>query len=67
MLIAYEGENSALARALGQDYKGKASLVFYAIAVPLSFVNSWVSIALYVSVAVMWFIPDRRIENVIAE
>ncbi len=48
-LITYEGSDSALARALGQDYKGKASLVFYAVAVALSFVNPWISIALYVS------------------
>ena len=66
-LIAYEGKGSALARALGRDYKGKASLLFYAIAVPLSFVNPWISIALYIFVALMWLIPDRRIEKVIAE
>jgi len=66
-LIAYEGKGSALARALGPDYKGKASLLFYAIAVPLSFVNPWISIALYVFVALMWLIPDRRIEKVIVE
>jgi uncharacterized membrane protein len=65
-LIAYEGEASTLARALGRDYKGKASLVFYAIAVPLSFVNPRISLALYVLVALMWFVPDRRIEKAIA-
>ncbi|HEY2646298.1 MAG TPA: TMEM175 family protein [Candidatus Acidoferrales bacterium] len=66
-LIAYEGKDSALARALGRDYKGKSSLVFYAIAVPLSFVDTRLSIALYVFVALMWLIPDRRIEKTIAE
>jgi uncharacterized membrane protein len=66
-LISYEGGDSALARALGQDYKGKASLVFYGMAVALSFVNPWISIALYILVALMWLIPDRRIERVIAE
>jgi len=66
-LIAYEGRNSTLARAMGRDYKGKASLVFYAVAVPLSFVNPRVSIALYVVVALMWFVPDRRIERVVAD
>jgi uncharacterized membrane protein len=65
-LIAYEGKGSTLARALGRDYKGKSSLVFYAIAVPMSFVNPRISIALYVFVALMWFIPDRRIERAIA-
>src|SRR5271165_4475304 len=66
-LIAYEGKGSMLARALGRDYKGKSSLAFYAIAVPMSFVNPLISIALYVLVALMWFIPDRRIEKTIAE
>ena len=66
-LITYEGHNSTLARAMGRDYKGKASLVFYAVAVPLSFVNPRVSIALYVVVALMWFVPDRRIERVVAD
>ncbi len=63
VLIAHHGEGSALAAALGRDFKGKASLVFYAVAIPLSFVNSWFAGALYVLVAVMWLIPDRRIEK----
>jgi uncharacterized membrane protein len=66
-LIALEGKDSALAKAVGKDFKGIASLVFYASAVALSFVNSWLAIALYIFVAVMWFVPDRRIEKVIAE
>jgi uncharacterized membrane protein len=66
-LIAYEGKDSVLAIALGKDRKGRASLIIYAVAVPLSFVNSWLSIVLYVFVAVMWFIPDRRIERAVAE
>ncbi len=66
-LISYEGASSKLARALGRDYKGKASLLFYGIAVPLSFVNPRISLALYVLVALMWFVPDRRIEKAIAE
>jgi uncharacterized membrane protein len=65
-LIAYHGRDSALATALGRDFKGKASLVFYAVAIPLSFVNSWFAGALYVLVAVMWLIPDRRIEKTLA-
>jgi uncharacterized membrane protein len=62
-LIAYEGRDSALAIALGRDWKGKISLVIYAIAIPLAFINSWLALLLYVSVAVLWLIPDRRIEK----
>ncbi len=66
-LISYHGKDSALATALGRDFKGKVSLVFYAVAIPLSFVNSWLACALYVLVAVIWLIPDRRIEKALAE
>jgi uncharacterized membrane protein len=66
-LVAHHGKDSALAIALGKDYKGIASLVLYVIAVLMSFVNSWIAVALYVFVALMWFIPDRRIENALAE
>ncbi|MCI0395181.1 MAG: TMEM175 family protein [Chloroflexi bacterium] len=66
VLIAHHGTDSTLATALGSDFKGKASLVVYAVAIPLSFVNSWLAFALYVLVAILWLIPDRRIENVLA-
>lgn len=66
-LIAYHDKNSVLAVAVGRDYKGKASLAIYAVAVLLSFVNPGIAIALYVLVASIWFIPDRRIEMVIAD
>ena len=49
--------------ALGRDFKGKVSVVIYVLAVPLAFVNSWLACGLYVLVAVMWLIPDRRIER----
>ncbi len=62
-LIARHGQDSILAKALGQDIKGKVSLVLYALAVPLAFLATWVSCALYVVVAIMWLIPDRRIER----
>ena len=62
-LVSLHGQDSALANALGQDFKGKVSLVFYVVAIPLSFVNSWLAFALYVMVAIMWLIPDRRIER----
>ncbi len=67
LLIDYEGKDSLLAKALGRDYKGKLSLVAYGVAVPLSFLDSRISIAIYVAVALMWFVPDRRIERAISE
>src|ERR671912_137835 len=66
-LISEHGGDSALAKALGKDFKSKVSVVFYAVAIPLSFVNSWLACALYVLVAVMWLIPDRRIERALTE
>jgi uncharacterized membrane protein len=52
---------------VGKDFKGKVSVVFYAVAIPLSFVSSWLACALYVLVAIMWLIPDRRIERALTE
>ncbi len=66
MLIAHHGADSTLARAMGSDYKGIVSVVIYAAAIALAFVNPWIACALYVLVAAMWFIPDRRIENTVA-
>jgi len=62
-LLAVKGQDPALAVAIGRDYKGRASLVIYLIAVAASFLAPQISMALYVAVAVMWFIPDRRIER----
>ncbi len=62
-LIRLQGKDSQLANAVGQDFKGKISLVIYAAAIPLSFVSRWIAFGLYVVVAVMWVIPDRRIEK----
>ena len=67
VLVSYHGRDSALARALGKDFKGKVSVVFYAAAIPLSFVRWWLACALYVTVAVMWLVPDRRIERALTE
>ena len=61
-IIAQQGEGSRLAALVGADLKGKLSLVLYAAAIPLAFVLQWISDCLYVAVALMWFIPDRRIE-----
>ncbi len=62
-LIRYHGHESTLAKAVGQDWKGKISLLIYAIAIPLAFLNTWIAFALYILVAVLWLIPDRRIER----
>jgi uncharacterized membrane protein len=56
-------ENALLAAAVGSDLKGKISLVFYALAIPLAFVSPWIANSLFVLVAAIWFIPDRRIER----
>ena len=66
-LAAHHGKDSKLALALGKDTKGKASVAIYAAAVPLSFVNPWIAFAMYIVVAILWFIPDRRIERAFAE
>ena len=60
------GTHWPLAVALGKDTKGKISPAIYALAIPLAFLNPWISCALYVVVAVMWLIPDRRIEKTIS-
>jgi uncharacterized membrane protein len=62
-IIRDEGERSKLAEAVGRDRKGKASLALYAAAIPLAFVHQWISDAIYVAVALMWLVPDRRIES----
>jgi uncharacterized membrane protein len=64
-IIRSQGEHSVLAAAVGGDRKGKISPIFYAIAIPAAFVHPLISGALYVAVALMWLVPDRRIERVI--
>ena len=59
------GQDSKLARAVGSDFKGKISLLLYAVSVPLAFVRPAISIAIYFLIAMIWFIPDRRIESVL--
>jgi uncharacterized membrane protein len=59
-LIHVNGRDSAVARAVGSDVKGYASLAMYGAGVALAFVSPWIAYALYVAVAVMWFVPDRR-------
>ncbi len=62
-IIAHQGPESLLAAAIAGDLKGKLSPVLYLIAIALAFVNPWIASGLYVFVALMWFIPDRRIER----
>jgi uncharacterized membrane protein len=66
-IIAHQGAGSLLAVAIGPDWKGKLSPVLYFVAVPLSFAVPWMAIAIYVFVAFVWLIPDRRIERVLAQ
>ncbi|HWB91257.1 MAG TPA: TMEM175 family protein [Puia sp.] len=66
LLIKEAGPGSALAAALGRDWKGKLSLIVYVIAIGLAFVDARIALTLYVIVVLMWFIPDRRIEKKIA-
>ena len=62
-IVASQGPSSRLAAALGSDFKGKVSMLMYAAAIPLAFVHELISDALYVTVALMWLVPDRRIES----
>jgi uncharacterized membrane protein len=66
-IIRSQGEKSLLAEAVGRDLKGKASPILYAIAIAMAFVQPWVAYGIYVLVALMWFIPDRRIEDAVVE
>lgn len=61
-IVAHHGPDSLLASALGGDAKGKLSIVAYVAAIALAFVDQWFSDAIYIAVALMWLVPDRRIE-----
>lgn len=63
LLIAHHGRDSTLAASIGKDRKGRTSLVVYAAAIPLSFPHPWIACACYAIVAIMWLIPDPRIEK----
>ncbi len=63
VLLRLHAEDSHLARALGADWKGKASVVAYLVAVPLAFVSRWAALAIIAGVALVWLVPDRRIER----
>lgn len=66
-LIHLHGERSTLAISIGSDRKGKVSIAIYAIAIPLAFARPWVAGACYILVAIMWLVPDRRIEGKVLE
>jgi uncharacterized membrane protein len=62
-IIAREGRDSLLAQAVGREWKGKLSLVLYVAAIPLAFVSPWIAAGLYVFAALLWLVPDPRIER----
>jgi uncharacterized membrane protein len=64
-IIAVNGPDSRLAVALGDDFKGKLSLILYLSAIGVAFVRPWISIALYIAVALIWLVPDTRIESLV--
>jgi uncharacterized membrane protein len=66
-IVACNGASSALARAVGNDLKSELSLLAYAVSIALAFVRPWIAITLYVVVALMWLVHDRRIESVLKE
>ena len=66
-IIARQGRESLLAAALGRDWKGKLSPALYLAAIPLAFVSPWIASGLYVLVALLWLVPDRRIERVLEQ
>ena len=62
-IIATEGKDSLVAQAIGKDMKGIISVVIYLIAMPIAFVSVWIALAGYIAIALLWLIPDRRIEK----
>ena len=67
VLVKQAGPNSVLAKAVGHDWKSKISFIIYMAAIGLAFVDPKISLALYTLVAIVWFLPDRRIEKVLLE
>jgi len=66
LIIAAQGGDSVLKKAIGSDWKGKPSPIAYAIAIPMALVSRWVSLGLYLFVALVWLIPDKRIEKALS-
>ena len=67
VLVAAQGPGSKLAAAVGNDAKGKLSMALYVFAIPLAFANQWIADGIYVFVALMWLVPDPRIESLLNE
>jgi uncharacterized membrane protein len=67
VLLDAQGPGSLLSKAIGSDFKGKLSPVIYAISVPCAFIHPWITDALFISVAIIWLVPDMRIEKALAE
>ena len=67
IIIARAGAHSRLAFALGRDWKGKSSPILYAAGIAAAFIRPWLAACIYVFVALMWLVPDRRIEAVVAK
>jgi len=63
VVVPLQGRDSRLGEALGGDIKGKLSILLYALAIPMAFLRVWIADGLYVIVALMWLVPDRRIES----
>ena len=66
-IIASQGLDSLLAKAVGRDLKGKLSPLLYGTAIVVAFFNPWIAGSIYVFVALMWLVPDRRIERILGE
>ncbi|MCL4540626.1 MAG: TMEM175 family protein [Bacteroidetes bacterium] len=65
-LVSLHGKESVIAAALGRDFKGKISVAIYVAGILIAFLNRWTALALYVLVAIVWLVPDRRIERTFA-
>jgi uncharacterized membrane protein len=66
-IIAANGPSSVLATAVGRDAKGVLSMVIYAVAIPLTILSRWIAVSLYVVVAIMWLVPDRRVQSLLEQ
>jgi len=66
-LMSHHGRDSLLSSAIGNGKKELVSLCLYSVAIPLAFLSSWIALAIYVTVACIWLVPDRRIETLFAE
>ena len=63
VIVRHQGEGSPLKSMIGKDVKGKGSVVLYIVAIPLAFLTQWAAVGIYVAVALVWLVPDRRIES----